>query len=138
MVVKKRARAIMNHSFTCQNPSCGKVFPKPIKASNLRLKKVEVYDACPHCLAKIAAKEIPLTSEGELDLKIEDAGNDGKLALSLPIIEDKPARVRERSSKTPCTHHFGYLSQRPKKESIPEDCIVCERIVKCMLKNVTG
>jgi hypothetical protein len=135
MVVKKSARAIMNHSFTCQNPSCGKVFPKPIKASNLRLKKVEVYDACPHCLAKIAEKEIPLTNEGELDLKVEDARNDGELTLSLPIINDKSV---ERSSKIQCTHHFGYLSQRPKKESIPEECIVCERIVKCMLKNVTG
>lgn len=37
-----------------------------------------------------------------------------------------------------CTHHFGYLSKRSTKEKIPEECIVCGSIVKCMLKNVTG
>jgi hypothetical protein len=37
-----------------------------------------------------------------------------------------------------CKHHFGYLSQRSSKEKIPEECITCENIVQCMLKNVTG
>ncbi|HVO85617.1 MAG TPA: hypothetical protein VMT06_00675 [Candidatus Eisenbacteria bacterium] len=57
----------------------------------------------------------------------------------------------EESSKTPvkkhqetvtktltCSHHLGYLSERTKKESIPEECIMCDNIVKCMLKAVTG
>jgi len=37
-----------------------------------------------------------------------------------------------------CVHHFGYLSMRSKKEKIPEECMICENIVQCMLKNVTG
>jgi hypothetical protein len=37
-----------------------------------------------------------------------------------------------------CTHNFGYLSQRSSKEKIPEECMVCENIVQCMLKKVTS
>ena len=37
-----------------------------------------------------------------------------------------------------CARHFGYLSKRAPNEKIPEDCMVCENIVQCMLKNVTG
>jgi len=37
-----------------------------------------------------------------------------------------------------CAHHFGYLGERSTKEKIPEECIVCEKIVQCMLKKLTG
>jgi len=37
-----------------------------------------------------------------------------------------------------CVHHFRYLSERSKKQKIPEECMICENIVQCMLKNVTG
>lgn len=135
MVAKKRARTMLNQSFTCQNPSCGKVFPKPIKASNLRLKKVEVYDACPHCLTKVVLEEIPLADEREIELKVDDVRIGEKRLHSIPATEDETAK---RSPEMRCLHQFGYLSQRSKKEDIPEECMVCERIVKCMLKNVTG
>ena len=31
-----------------------------------------------------------------------------------------------------CSHHFGYLNQRSKGEEIPEECIICERLIGCM------
>lgn len=37
-----------------------------------------------------------------------------------------------------CKHHFGYLSERSKSEALPEECIVCPKIVQCMLKSVSG
>jgi len=58
-----------------------------------------------------------------------------KQAKSLPT-EKKPSQPRSKVQE--CAHHFGYLSQRSKKEKIPEECMVCENIVQCMLKNVTG
>ncbi|MGB9683636.1 MAG: hypothetical protein C0193_00315 [Candidatus Bathyarchaeota archaeon] len=36
-----------------------------------------------------------------------------------------------------CKHHFGYLSERSKSEALPEECIVCPKIVQCMLKSVS-
>jgi len=30
------------------------------------------------------------------------------------------------------------LSERSRKEKIPDECMICEEIVQCMLKKVTG
>lgn len=32
-----------------------------------------------------------------------------------------------------CPHYFGYLRQRAKGESIPEECLACKKAVECML-----
>jgi len=51
-------------------------------------------------------------------------------------IADKSAQINTKTQK--CVHHFGYLSTRSSKEKIPEECMMCENIVQCMLRNVTG
>ena len=33
-----------------------------------------------------------------------------------------------------CSRHFGYLANRPKDAPIPQECLVCSKIVNCMLK----
>lgn len=35
-----------------------------------------------------------------------------------------------------CPYHFGYLSQRPKGQEIPSDCITCEKLTECMLSTL--
>ena len=56
--------------------------------------------------------------------------------LRAPITEEKPAQTHTKPEK--CVHQFGYLSKRSSKEKIPEECMMCENIVQCMLMNVTG
>jgi len=41
-------------------------------------------------------------------------------------------------SNPKCLHHLGYLSQRPRGEKIPEECMTCEKIVECMLSKLKG
>jgi hypothetical protein len=55
--------------------------------------------------------------------------------LDIQHAERKPA---EPPAKVKCRHQFGYLSKRDSKEKIPEDCMMCENIVQCMLKTITG
>jgi hypothetical protein len=55
----------------------------------------------------------------------------------IPHPHEKMA-VEQSSGAQSCTHHLGYLSERSSKEKIPEECMMCENIVQCMLKNVTG
>ncbi|NIR87154.1 hypothetical protein GWO13_06090 [Candidatus Bathyarchaeota archaeon] len=31
-----------------------------------------------------------------------------------------------------CTHFLGYLKTRPKKSSIPDECLTCNRMLKCI------
>lgn len=36
------------------------------------------------------------------------------------------------SSKTKCSHYFGYLSERTKREPTPETCFECPKLIECL------
>jgi hypothetical protein len=112
---------------------CGKVFANPIKAENLGSKNAEVYDACPYCLTEVTVEEAPIVIE-ETRKPFEK-----ETEINRAIVTSSPKKPPKVSSEAQgCSHHFGYLSQRTSKEKIPEECMTCEKIVQCMLKNVTG
>ena len=99
--------------FTCANSSCGFVFSKPIKVKNL-CQDAEIYDACPRCFTAVTG-----------------VGN-------VQVIQAEPDLNTETVTSKQCAHRFGYLSVRPKNEPIPDDCMMCENIVKCMTKGITA
>ena len=39
----------------------------------------------------------------------------------------------EEAAKTGCRYWFGYLNQKDKTESVPQECIECEKVMDCML-----
>jgi len=96
-------------------------------------KNAEVYDACPFCLTEITLEKSSTTFEEKKNLKRRKTGSEQA------SVDFKEKTLAESSPKVRgCVHHFGYLSKRSKKEKIPEECMICENIVQCMLKNVTG
>jgi len=128
---KERTRGIerSEEKFTCPNSSCGFVFSKPIKVKNLG-EDAEVYDACPRCFTALIEQENAPVIEARSSSTEE-------------VQEEKPSRRVEPKKPEPlgsskCKHKFGYLSERPKSEGIPDECVMCENIVKCMLKGMTG
>jgi hypothetical protein len=48
----------------------------------------------------------------------------------------KPTEPSEPKGEAPpgCPHYLGYLSKRPKDASIPDACLTCRKMVKCMLE----
>lgn len=117
---------------TCPNESCGKVFTNPLKTTDLGSRSPKTYDACPYCLTEIIVEEQPVIAM--LKSTPEERGDEIS-KTSLRFVEEK----QSSPVKTPCCQHqLGYLSKRAAKEKIPDECIMCEQIVKCMLKNVTG
>jgi len=47
-------------------------------------------------------------------------------------VQTKP--IQQPCSETPrCPHDFGYLSQRPRGTEIPEECMMCDKIMDCIL-----
>lgn len=122
-----------SHEYTCSNPSCGKVFANPVKARNLAFDKAKPYEACPYCLTEIVLEEPPAPIEEKEDLEVREAE---RKSMGTHLHEERPAPALAKVQK--CAYHFGYLSKRSTKEKIPEDCIVCVNIVKCMLREVTG
>ena len=117
---------------TCPNSTCGKTFQNPIRAENLCARDKQVYDACPYCLTEITAEN----DATEVEPKEDIHDNIEKEHLPEPYVEKN--QVSPEPKVQGCTHTFGYLSQRSSKEKIPEECMVCESIVQCMLRKVTG
>jgi len=115
--------------FTCTNPSCGFVFSKPIKVKNL-CEDAEIYDACPRCFTAIAEVGNVPVIEAEpipsVDTERSEVSNEVETKKTEPAIGKQ------------CAHRFGYLSVRPKDEKIPDDCLMCDNIVKCMTKGMTA
>jgi flagellar biosynthesis GTPase FlhF len=48
-----------------------------------------------------------------------------------PIIESS---VEKKNQSSGCPETFGYLAKRPKDAPIPQQCMLCPKIVDCMLK----
>jgi hypothetical protein len=91
---------------------------------NLREERAQPYDACPYCLTKITIQDEPT-----IENKLED--------LPKPETDRNSKQQAAVEDKIPgCQHHLGYLSERAQKEQIPEECLVCQTIVECMLKRV--
>ena len=77
---------------------------------------------------EITAQEDSSTAETKLGLEAET------LKTAKDGFEEENAAPQP--TKTLCTHHFGFLSERSSKEKIPEECMACAEIVNCMLKAV--
>jgi hypothetical protein len=39
----------------------------------------------------------------------------------------------EETAKIGCRYWFGYLNQKDKTESVPQECVECEKVMDCML-----
>jgi len=132
IIPKKKEAITESQKVTCSNPVCGRVFDNPIKVKNLGAEQTEPYDACPYCLTEIVLEETHTIMEEKQKPKVN--GIEVK-EPSMRSTEGKPAKGLTVQG---CKHHFGYLSERSSREKMPEECITCEKIVQCMLRNVTG
>ena len=99
----------------------------PIIVQDLSLKGGSSYCACPYCLTEtLTEKNSEVEEEKRIGIEEEK---------EQPL--KKPARQPSLKEQK-CLHDFGYLSQRSRKEKMPDECLICEEIVQCMLKKVTG
>ena len=49
------------------------------------------------------------------------------------VISDLESNELKRKVDQPCSHHFGYLTDLPNDSSIPEECLLCSKMVECIL-----
>jgi len=110
------------------------MFTKPLKVENLSSGAAVVYEACPYCLTEIATEETISPSKQKSVMAEEVA----KLELETKHEEVVSAAQPQPSAETSnCKHYFGYLSERSSRDAPPEECMVCPKIVQCMLKGIT-
>ena len=106
----------------CPNPKCHGKIEEPILLNSLATVAEEQYYACPYCFIKL-----DVDAENAQPQKEEEK----KKEIEKPSVKPAEDEVKGPSA---CPHHFGYLANRPKNASIPQECLICSKIVKCMLK----
>jgi hypothetical protein len=110
-----------NEKIVCHNPGCGRTFTEQIRLNVLNKdNKSSTYDACPYCFSPIEELE-------------EENQEQGTTIDITPTKIDLPSRPKSRKPAD-CPHFLGYLSSRPKKADIPDGCLLCHDVTKCMLQ----
>jgi hypothetical protein len=108
---------------SCSCKACGRVFQTSIQLTNLSATPMQIYNACPFCFAR---EENGACMHEENGNSIEFTSGD------TPVISSENAK--DAGLEHPgCPQHFGYLKSRPKNAPIPEVCLTCERMIKCVL-----
>jgi len=100
-------------STTCPNDRCGRVFDKPLELIDLAKPSEESSYVCPYCLSKIelARPEQETVAETFSGEKVQD------------VTEQREG----------CPQFVGYLSKRPKNAPIPDSCLICPEMIKCLV-----
>lgn len=121
----------MQHSETakgesngCSCEACGRVFENPIRLTNFSAAPMQIYKACPFCFSKLEENVVP---EEPSNLKASTPKD-----ASVAFLENQ--KDVKSSEQTSCPHHFGYLKNRPKNTQIPDVCLTCEKMIKCLLE----
>jgi len=110
-------------TIVCSNPKCDRSFSDPIKLTVIQENnKPKTFAACPFCFYQITA-HAPKKKKPK-KAKIKPTKSQDSVADKIPAPAEKPAS---------CTQSFGYLSNRPKDSPIPDECLICQEITKCML-----
>jgi hypothetical protein len=94
--------------------TCGGEFETPLLAITSSGFPAKEYYACPNCLSKLKSYECQNNQETKEVTKLQQMEANKK---------EKPLG---------CEHHLGYLTQRPKNTTIPEDCFTCTKMIDCM------
>ncbi|MGB9842184.1 MAG: hypothetical protein ACPLKZ_05595 [Candidatus Bathyarchaeales archaeon] len=109
--------SVLSETIRCA--TCDKEFTTPIFAVISSGYLIEEYYACPRCLSKVTKIEASKTIEVE---ETEEA----------PAQKIEIAIEEKREDTFACSHHLGYLKQRPKSTPIPEECLTCAKMIECM------
>jgi len=139
----------------CPNPKCHREIEEPILLNNLSTTPAEQYYACPHCFIKLdanAENDEDITQESMSEPSLNPVLEKVLDAISTqPQKEEKEKEKKKKEEEPPvkppkkeeegpseCPHNFGYLANRPKNAPIPQECLICPKIVDCMLKLVAS
>lgn len=111
-----------NQAMVCSYSKCGNSFSEPIELTIIHADGFpETYYACPHCLSRVTT---PDNLKKRPSDALPSASKKGPKESANGIGKDKPAG---------CAHFLGYLKTRPKGSPIPDECLTCAAIMKCML-----
>jgi len=99
---------------------CGKEFGLPVKLTVLSEEPEETYFACPFCFSRVEEAKAEAVVEPLLGKKVQREPRRKKAEAVITGAEG-------------CGHRLGYLKGRAKNADIPDECLVCPKILQCMI-----
>jgi DNA-directed RNA polymerase subunit RPC12/RpoP len=96
----------------CPYEGCQKTFEKPTILTDSSTIPRQSYYACPHCMSKLE-----IATDGQKILGIK--------ASEYPKVFDSPAK---------CVHFFGFLHALPEGAPLPDECLICPKVLQCNLR----
>ena len=96
----------------CPYAGCGETFEKLAVLTDSSMVPRESYYACPYCNSKV-------------DILMDNMKVVGVRASDYPKVFDSPAK---------CAHFFGFLNSIPKDMPIPDECLICPKVLQCGIK----
>ena len=121
----------------CPNPKCHKKIEEPIVLSDVSTTPVERYYACPHCLFKLDVLSVQHLKEvrarkKETPIKpLRRKEKEEEKKKEEPLV--KPPQKKEKGPSK-CSGYIGYLATLPKNKPIPQECLICPKVLDCVMK----
>jgi len=96
----------------CPYDGCAKSFDKPTVLTDSSTIPRQTFYACPHCMSKV-------------DILVDNMKVVGVKLIEYPRVFDSPAK---------CVHYFGFLNTISRNAAIPDDCLVCPKVLQCITR----
>jgi len=103
---------IHDEKLTCPYKGCGKSFDKPTILTDSSTLPRQTYYACPYCMSKI-------------DIILDEMKVIGIKPTEYPKVLETPAK---------CANYMGFLNALPKEAPIPDECLICPKVLQCSIK----
>ena len=95
---------------TCPNPKCKSESIQPIIIHDVSTKHKKNYYGCSKCFFEVK-----------------------KISSQFQKRESKTNSIkREEKTSSSCLNYYGYLSSPLKDTTIPQECLVCPKLLECM------
>jgi hypothetical protein len=136
LVSVRQPKGVNGRHNSCSCDACERDFENPIQLTNLSAMPAQIYSACPFCFSKLSTDQPPEEPSPEL---WEPNPEPLKPGSEMDSSTDSPNRLEQRdistenASEGKCAHYFGYLKKRPKSAAVPDSCLTCEKMIKCLL-----
>jgi uncharacterized Zn-finger protein len=96
----------------CPYKGCEKTFEKPTVLTDASTIPRQSFYACPYCMSKI-------------DIVTENLKVVGVKPTEYPIVFDSPAK---------CAHFSGLLNALPEDAPLPDECLICPKVLQCNIR----
>jgi len=111
---------------------CGRAVSAPLRLTDLsRRPSEETYYACPFCFSRLDVEDVA----EHLERSHAQVGVSSSSSIEALGSQNKKSGGKNTDVISNCSREFGYLRSRPKDSAIPDECLICPRILQCMVRS---